>query len=70
MKELVKSSNPVRISFLCALLDDAGIAYSVFDNQMASIFGTAFGARLMVEEEDIEPARRLMALAEKDIDLG
>ena len=68
MIELVKTSNPVRLSFLRALLDEAGIEYAVFDGQMASMFGSAIDSRLMVDDADIEAARRLMAQAEKDID--
>ena len=68
MIELVSTSNAVRLSFLRAVLDDAGIAYSVLDNQMASVLGSAFKTRLMVDEGDINQARRLMAAAEKDIE--
>ena len=68
MIELVKTSNPVRLSFLRALLDEAGIECAVFDGQMASMFGSAIDSRLMVDDADIETARRLMAVAEKDIE--
>jgi hypothetical protein len=68
MKELIKTNNAVRLSFLKAVLDDAGIKYAVLDNQMASVLGSAFGSRLMVDEADLAQARRLMETAEKDIE--
>jgi hypothetical protein len=68
MIELVATSNVVRLSFIRAVLDDAGIGYAVLDNQMASVLGSAFDTRLMVDEADLNQARRLMTAAEAAID--
>ena len=68
MKELLSTGNVVRLSFIRAVLDDAGIAYAVLDNQMASVLGSAFKTRLMVDEDDFNQAKRLMAVAEEGLD--
>jgi hypothetical protein len=66
--ELVATSNPVRLSFIRAVLDDAGVQYAVLDNQMASVLGSAFNVRLMVDDADLNQARRLMTAAEATLD--
>jgi hypothetical protein len=68
VKELLATGNVVRLSFIRAVLDDAGIAYSVLDNQMASVLGSAFKTRLMVDEDDFNQAKRVMAAAEEGLD--
>ncbi len=68
MIELVATSNPVRLSFIRAVLDDAGVQYAVLDNQMASVLGSAFNVRLMVDDADLNQARRLMTAAEATLD--
>jgi hypothetical protein len=65
MIELIKTSNPVRMSFLRAVLKDAGIESAVFDQGAGTLWGTAITARLMVEEEDLAQARRIVADAER-----
>ena len=59
MKELLRTNNPVLVSRLRALLDDAGIAFFVADFN-ASILDGGIGAlpqRLLVAEDDINKAR-------------
>jgi hypothetical protein len=65
MIELIKTSNPVRMSFLRAVLKDAGIESAVFDQGAGTLWGTAITARLMVDEDDLAQARRVVADAEK-----
>jgi hypothetical protein len=65
MIELIKTSNPVRMSYLRAVLKDAGIESAVFDQGAGTLWGTAITARLMVEEEDLAQARRIVAEAER-----
>jgi len=65
MIELVSTSNPVRLSFLRAVLTDAGIESAVFDAGAGSLWGTAIKSRLMVDEDDLAQARRVIAEAEK-----
>lgn len=62
MRELVTSNDPVLLSYLQVLLNDAGIEVSVFDGNMSSVQGTlsAVQQRLAVAEEDWAQARRLL----------
>jgi hypothetical protein len=62
MRELVTSNDPVLLSYLQVLLNDAGIEVSVFDGNMSAVQGTlpALQQRLAVAEEDWARARRLL----------
>ena len=64
MVELTKTTNPVRLSFLQAVLADAGIESFVADEGAASLWGSAIPVRLMVDEMDLPRARRVIAEAE------
>jgi hypothetical protein len=58
MRVVVTSNNPVRLSFLTALLADAGIEAVLFDNHTSILEGSA-GAiprRLMVSSDDFSRA--------------
>jgi hypothetical protein len=66
MIEVLKTSNPVRLSFLRAVLTDAGIETFVADAGAASLWGSTIPARLMVAENDLAQARRLIVAAEAD----
>jgi Putative prokaryotic signal transducing protein len=68
MKELVATANQVRISFLRAVLADAGIETAVFDAGAGSLWGSAIKSRLMVEEDDLAQAKRVIAEAERGQD--
>ncbi len=68
MKELLRSNDWVRLSFIQALLRDAGIESLVFD-QYTSILEGNIGAiprRLVVAEDDAAQARRIIAEAERE----
>jgi Putative prokaryotic signal transducing protein len=56
------SPDPVRISFLAALLRDAGIACAVLDAHISAVEGGigAFPRRLAVSRDDAEAARRVL----------
>lgn len=62
MRELVTSNDPVLLSYLQVLLNDAGIEVSVFDGNMSAVQGTliAVQQRLAVAQEDWAQARRLL----------
>src|SRR3954462_5600853 len=64
MREVLRSNDPVRLSWLVALLTDAGIAAVVFDNHMSILDGSigALPRRLMVADDD--HARTLRGLTE------
>jgi Putative prokaryotic signal transducing protein len=67
MVEVLNTSDAVRLSFLRAVLKDAGIETAVFDSGAGSLWGTAITSRLMVEEDDLNQARRVIADAERQL---
>ena len=62
MREVLKSNNPVDLSYAEAVLKDAGIASVVFDDQMSVMDGSMviLPCRLMVADEDMEAAKSLL----------
>ena len=62
MRVLVTSNDPVRLSFLTALLADAGIASVMLDAHTSAIEGSigAIPRRLMVATEDEWRARQVL----------
>ena len=68
MIELVKTSDAVRLSFLRAVLKNAGIESTVFDAGAGSLWGTAITARLMVDDADLNQAKRVLAEAERALE--
>lgn len=60
MKELLRTANIVRLSYLELVLEEAGIDSIVLDRNTGSIFLGAVEPRLMVADEDFSRARRLM----------
>jgi len=64
MVELFATSDAVRLSWLRAVLTDAGIETDVWDVGAGSLWGAAISQRLMVDDSDLAQAKRLIALAE------
>ncbi len=63
LKELTRTNDMVRMSFLRALLTDAGIEFDVFDTNMNIAEGgnaVLLAPRLMVGSADYERAKRLL----------
>jgi len=62
VQELFRSNDPVLISFVSSLLEEAGIGYAVFDTNMSIVEGSlgVLPRRLMVDSDMIGRARRLM----------
>lgn len=62
MRVIATTTDPVRLSFLRALLADAGIETVVLDAHISAIEGGigAFPRRLAVTEEDERRARAVM----------
>ena len=62
MRELIRSNDPVRISWLQALLADAGIDCAVFDTHTATLEGgaSAIMRRIAVGDDEWSRARRLL----------
>jgi Putative prokaryotic signal transducing protein len=63
MKELIRTNDAVVISFVEALLKDAGIHCLVADQNMSVLDGSIgiLPRRVMVLEEDMPAARRILA---------
>jgi hypothetical protein len=63
MIELIRTNDAVVISFVEALLRDAGIAVLVADQNMSVMDGSLgiLPRRIMVPEDDAEEARTLLA---------
>ena len=58
MKELLRSNNPVYLSFVQAILKDAGIEVLLFDIYMSVMEGSigALPRRIMVPDDELERA--------------
>jgi hypothetical protein len=65
VRVLATSNDPVRLSFLTALLADAGVAAFVLDSHASVVEGSigAIPRRLAVKQEDEARARRVLAEA-------
>jgi hypothetical protein len=62
MRPVLKTNNPVLLSFAQSLLNEAEIDCVVFDEN-ASVMDGSLGIlprRLMVADDDYEPARRIL----------
>ena len=62
MRVLIRSTNPIRLSFLQALLKDAGIKAVLLDQHISAVEGGigAFPRRLAVRDEDAVAAERIL----------
>ncbi|HMN36956.1 MAG TPA: DUF2007 domain-containing protein [Hyphomicrobium sp.] len=65
MRELVRTNDPVLLSFIRALLDDAGVAYDVFDQHTSHVLFWlhTIQSRLMVASEQYDRAVFVMTNA-------
>ena len=63
MAELLRSNDPVLISFATSLLQDAGVEHSVADSHMSVIDGSinAVTNRILVADERLDEAREILA---------
>ncbi|MEP3072178.1 DUF2007 domain-containing protein [Maricaulis sp.] len=71
MKDVLKTADPVKLSFARSVLSDAGIESFVLDEGMASMYGGGIEfvkKRLSVIDEEADRAQRLIdeALAESE----
>ncbi|WP_019961232.1 putative signal transducing protein [Woodsholea maritima] len=63
MKLVFKTQDPVRLSFVEALLNGQGIGHVVLDGETASLYGGALPwiqRRVMVDDEDYAAAQRAL----------
>ena len=63
MKELLRTNDLVKLSWLKALLADSGIEVVVLDNHTSVLEGSALAIprRLAVIDDDLPRARRILA---------
>ncbi|MGF1592603.1 MAG: DUF2007 domain-containing protein [Kiloniellaceae bacterium] len=71
MKELLRTNDIVRLSWLEALLADAGIDTLVFDMHTSNVEGSIgiLPRRLMVSDDDHQRARRVLVEAGEGAEL-
>ena len=62
MRELVRTNNPVLLSWIQSLLRQDGIESFVFDSRMSVLEGSAnaIPRRLMIIDDEYEDARKTM----------
>jgi hypothetical protein len=63
MREIAKTFDPVRLSFLRSVLADAGIEVAVLDSGAGAIWPGAIPFRLMVDDKDAWRAKAALAEA-------
>jgi hypothetical protein len=65
VKEVVRSTDPVRLSFLTALLSDGGVTAILFDTHASIVQGSlgVLPQRLMVADEDYDQAVAILKSA-------
>ena len=70
MKELLRTNDPVLISWLSAVLAEADIEIIVFDSHTSILEGSAnaIRRRVMVINDDFDQARRLFEEAKLELD--
>lgn len=69
MIELLRTNDPVLVSFIASVLADAKIEHSVADSHMSVIDGSigALQTRVLVAEGELGHARQLLAEAGVDV---
>ena len=72
MKELLRTNDPVLISFVVSLLDESGIGNVVLDTHMSVLDGSIgiLPRRIMVETDSLMQARRLLDAEGIEYDAG
>ncbi|MGH6899250.1 MAG: DUF2007 domain-containing protein [Geminicoccaceae bacterium] len=72
MRELLRSNDLVHLSWAQAALAGAGIKSVVLDSHVSGVEGNigAFPRRLMVDDDILEHARKVLARAEQELARG
>jgi len=65
MRELIRTNDPVVLSLITSLLQEAEIDSAVFDQNMSVLEGSigALSKRLMVSQDDYNQAKRILTKA-------
>jgi len=68
MEEIFRTTDLVKLSFACHLLNEAGVEHFVADQFMSALEGgiAAFPRRVMVASDDAARGRRALAELESD----
>lgn len=71
MKEIVRTNNPALLSYVEALLKEAGHNYFIADQNISIAEGSigAFPRRVLVPEDEEAAARKLLAAADLGAEL-
>jgi putative signal transducing protein len=66
MKELIRSNDLVYLSYVEALLNEAGVAYEMADEHMSAVVGSidASPRRIIVGDEDWQRAKEIVDAAD------
>jgi hypothetical protein len=69
MIELLRTNDPVQVSFIASVLADAEIEHSVADSHMSVIDGSigALQTRILVAEDELDHAKELLTEAGVDV---
>ncbi len=72
MKELFRSNDAVLLSFVQAILSDAGVTHQVADRYMSIMEGSlgVLPQRVLVADDELAQARRILKGADLDHILG
>lgn len=72
MRELLRTNDPILLSFATSLLKEAGLAFHVADTHISIVEGSigAFPRRLLVLEADEAQARQLLLDAGLGLELS
>ena len=68
VQELLRTADPVRLMSAQSLLDEAGIQHVVLDNYTAGLLTVGVVPRLMVADDDLAEARRILTEAGEALD--
>lgn len=62
MIEIVRTNDPVVLSFIEALMKDAGIAYMIADQNMSVVEGSIgiLARRVLVDSDQVQQAKRIV----------
>ena len=62
MRDILRTNDPVLLSFLESLFREAGIAFLIADQHISIIEGSigAFPRRVQVHDDDLDQARRII----------
>ena len=67
MIEVADARDPVRLSFIRAVLEDAGIPHAAFDTAAGALWPGAFRTRVMVADKDAWRAGKTLEAADADL---